>query len=151
MRAYRVGDGRFSLGSGEGAALYGGRWNSPGRRVVYASCDLATAMLEHLAASNGIVPKHSVWLELALPESVDVARIAPRDLHGWDATPPHASRLFGDRWLASYHSVALVVPSVVVPTGEHVVLNPVHHDFSKISKGPTNPLRWDRRGAALLG
>ncbi|MPZ19282.1 MAG: RES domain-containing protein [Luteitalea sp.] len=150
MRAYRLGDARFPLLSGEGAALYGGRWNSPGRRVVYASCDLATAMLEYLAASNDIVAKHSVWLELTLPEAVAVERVGRADLPEWDAHPPYASRLFGDQWLARSESIALVVPSVVVPTGENIVLNPAHPGFSKISAAPPNPLRWDRRLARLL-
>ena len=38
-------DGAFE---GEGARLYGGRWSSPGTRIVYAAESLALAVLEVL-------------------------------------------------------------------------------------------------------
>ena len=145
LQAYRVGDGRLPLMAGEGAALYGGRWNSPGRRVVYASADLATSMLEYLAASNGIVSRHSVWLELVIPDVVSRESVSSTDVEGWDADPPYASRAFGDRWLQELRSAVLIVPSVVVPSSRNVVLNPAHEDFSRIKSGRPNPLAWDRR------
>lgn len=145
MRVYRIGDGRLQLLTGEGAARHGGRWSSPGHRVVYAARDLGTAMLEYLAASNDIVAKHSVWIEITIPDTAAVDRVSRADLRGWDANPPDASRQFGDRWLAESRSVALIVPSVVVPTGENGVLNVAHPDFPTITSSPPTPLRWDRR------
>ena len=46
MRLYRIGDGRHPLWDGTGAALIGGRWNSPGRPLIYASLIYGGAMLE---------------------------------------------------------------------------------------------------------
>jgi RES domain-containing protein len=150
VRAYRVGDGRLSLLTGEGAARYGGRWNSAGRAAVYASCDLGTAMLEYLAASNDIIARHSVWIDITIPDGLRIERIAGDELPGWDADPPVTSRLHGDRWLGESRSVALIVPSVVVPAGDNVVLNPSHPDFRTIVAGPPTPLRWDQRLLALV-
>ena len=145
MRVYRIGDGRLPRLTGEGAARHGGRWNSPGHRVVYASRDLGTAMLEYLAASNDIIAKHSVWIEITIPGTAAIERVSRADLRGWDADLPDASRQFGDRWLAESRSVALIVPSVVVPTGENVVLNVAHPGFPIVTSSPATPLRWDRR------
>ena len=47
MRFYRIADARHSPESGEGARLHGGRWNSPGRAVIYACETQSGAMLEN--------------------------------------------------------------------------------------------------------
>jgi RES domain-containing protein len=39
--------------SGVGARLYGGRWNAPGRRLLYASLHLSLAVLETLPTPTG--------------------------------------------------------------------------------------------------
>ena len=48
MRVWRIARERYDPLSGEGARLYGGRWNSPGRPVVYAAGHSALAVLEAL-------------------------------------------------------------------------------------------------------
>jgi len=49
---------------------------------------------------------------------------------GWDLRPPsHASRAVGDRWLRDRRSVALRVPSVIVPQSWNVLINPAHKEF----------------------
>lgn len=40
------------LWDGTGAALVGGRWNSPGRPVIYGSLSYSCAMLEMLAHAS---------------------------------------------------------------------------------------------------
>lgn len=51
-RAYRIADRRHKIFDGQGAATFGGRWNSPGRRVIYAAETFAGAMLEVLVNAN---------------------------------------------------------------------------------------------------
>jgi hypothetical protein len=48
IQAYRIVKRKFlsTAFSGEGARLYGGRWNSPGVAVVYTSSALSLAILE---------------------------------------------------------------------------------------------------------
>ena len=58
LRAYRIADRRHKIFDGQGASLLGGRWNSPGRRVIYAAETYAGAMLEALVHANiGRLPK----------------------------------------------------------------------------------------------
>ena len=52
MRIYRIADSRHALWDGTGAAMVGGRWNSPGRAVIYGSLSYACSMLEILAFSS---------------------------------------------------------------------------------------------------
>ena len=60
MRFYRIADSRHSPESGEGARLHGGRWNSPGRAVIYACETMTGAMLEKFVHTNGRMPRHMV-------------------------------------------------------------------------------------------
>ena len=52
LRVYRIADRRHKIFDGQGAALLGGRWNSPGRRVIYAAETYSGTMLEMLANTN---------------------------------------------------------------------------------------------------
>jgi len=66
-----------------------------------------------------------------LPDTAIYA-LATEDLpSGWDRRPPgSALRAFGDRWLATRESVAMRVPSVVIPDGWNYVINAAHPDKS---------------------
>ena len=74
-RAWRIADGRFDPFSAIGASLVGGRWNSPGLGVIYASCTFAGAMLECLAhAGIGRVPRNHVAVDIVIPADGAVVR-----------------------------------------------------------------------------
>lgn len=144
--AYRIADGRFPLFDGAGAALYGGRWNSPGRPIVYAARSYPGAMLEILVHANGRMPRHHVAVELTLPPDLLIETFDSADVPGWDATDLIASRAVGDAWLEARTSVALIVPSVVTPPPEaNVLLNPAHPAFARIAVSAPTPVRWDAR------
>ena len=51
MRIYRIADRRHPIWDGTGAALVGGRWNSPGHPAIYGSLSHACAMLEILGSA----------------------------------------------------------------------------------------------------
>ncbi len=99
MRFFRIADARHSPESGEGARLYGGRWNSAGRSVIYACETYSGAMLEKLVHTSGRVPKHQVCVIFEAPDALTVNAIAPDDLTGWDQADMIASRAAGDGWL----------------------------------------------------
>ena len=117
MRVYRIADGRHPIWDGTGAALLGGRWNSPGRPAIYGSLSSACAMLEILAhAGIGRIPGTQQIVIAEVPdENALVERHEQASLpDGWDAEDSGAARQFGDDWLASRRSLVLVVPSVAV-------------------------------------
>jgi RES domain-containing protein len=145
MRFYRIADSRHSPESGEGARLHGGRWNSPGRAVIYA-CETQTgAMLEKLVHTNGRIPKHQVCVTYEAPNALKAIAIEPEAVPGWDDPDMIASRKAGDAWLESGESVILRVPSVVFSVERNVLLNPAHADFAKVRVVATEPVRWDDR------
>jgi RES domain-containing protein len=129
-----------------GAATFGGRWNSPGRRVIYAAETYAGAMLEMLANSNiGRVPKHHVWIEILIGEEVSVEELDARKVRRWDAPDQRASRMFGDRWYDEKRSTVLIVPSTVVRVERNVVINQDHPGFRKLRATKPKPVVWDER------
>jgi RES domain-containing protein len=147
MQAFRIADRRFSIFDGTGARLVGGRWNSPGRPVIYAAETFAGAVLEVLAHSNlGRIPKTHALVEITIPEAITVEWLEIADLRGWEAEDQIASRRFGDQWLIEQRSAVLLAPSVVTDGREHnVLINPEHPDFSRIISGKPQELHWDRR------
>lgn len=146
-QAWRIADGRFDPFSALGAALIGGRWNSPGHGVIYASRTYAGAMLECLAhAAIGRIPKTHVAIEITIAEAVAVERPDERSLPaGWDHSDLREARAFGDAWIRERRSAVLVVPSVVARREANVLLNPRHPDFRHVKAAPPESVIWDDR------
>jgi RES domain-containing protein len=147
MRCFRIGDARFPLFDGTGALLCGGRWNSPGRSVIYAAETYAGAILEILVHANlNRLPRAHAVITIEIPSDLEVERLSPSELAGWDAPEQAASRAFGDRWLAEARTAVLLVPSLVTQGREHnVLLNPVHPRFDRIAHSLPEPVAWDKR------
>ena len=117
--AWRLDESRFALtwDSGEGARLYGGGWNSRGRRIVYCSVDPSTAILE-VAVHKGFkaldtVPHVLTAAIVAEPASVHIVRPADVPNANWlrPGYPSAGQQAFGDRLLSAYPFV--VVPSAI--------------------------------------
>lgn len=149
---WRIVKGRHAATAfdGEGARLYGGRWNSPGVAVVYASESRALALLEVLAGLGDTTRLDAyVLIPARFPESLLTA-VDPGTLpEGWETyPPPAAAQGVGDRWIKTGVSAALKVPSVLVPGEWNYVLNPRHPDFGSVRIGPPELLLLDPR---LLG
>jgi len=145
MRFYRIADSRHSPASGEGARLHGGRWNSPGRAVIYA-CETQTgAMLEKLVHTNGRMPKHQVCVTFETPDTLKVATLEAKDVPAWDAQDMIESRRAGDAWIGKAQTAVLRVPSVVFDAERNVLINPDHPDYKRIKVASMEPVRWDER------
>jgi len=131
--------------SGRGAAIAGNRWNSPGTRIAYAATSRALAALEMLVhVTRETVPPDMVFVPVDVPDAlVREATGLPGD---WADTPwgPNARR-FGDRWAAEGRSLALLVPSVVVPAERNLLINPQHPAFGRIRIGRVEPFSFDPR------
>jgi RES domain-containing protein len=147
MRAFRIADRRHPVFDGTGARLIGGRWNSPGRAVIYAAETFAGALLEVLVHANlGRVPQTHAVIEISIPESISIETAYPQQIPGWDTPDQIASREFGDRWLREGRSAILLVPSLAAGGRErNVLINPEHSDFRRITASEPEDVRWDDR------
>jgi len=147
MRIFRIADSRHPVWSSTGAMLVGGRFNSPGRPLIYGALNFAGAMLEMLVhARIGKVPKRHVWVEVQVPDNVAIERVDARSLPpGWDAPDPQVARRFADRWIEEGRSAILVVPSVVARAECNAVVNPAHPDAVRLEVSAPQPVVWDQR------
>lgn len=147
VTGFRIADDRFPLLDGGGAFRCGGRWNSPGRHVIYAGVGFATAMLEKLVRTRiGRLPEGQQVTEIFVPAHVAAEEIGPADLPGWNEPGHLASRGFGDAWHEERRSAVLIVPSLPAMGYErNLLLNPLHVDFGEIRSSRPRPVTWDAR------
>jgi RES domain-containing protein len=116
--------------------------------VVFASATLSLAALERFVhADPDLEPIDLVALSIELAagvaiETVEIAEL-PRD---WRAYPaPSSLAGFGDRWLRGARTVALSVPSAVIPHERNFILNPMHGEFAKLTTRTAEPFSFDPR------
>ena len=145
MRLYRIADARFGPETGEGARLYGGRWNSPGRAVIYACTTYAGAMLEKLVHTGRQIPKHQVCVTFECPDDLPVTTLDANTIPGWSDEDYRTSRRAGDAWLLAVQTAILLVPSVVFEVERNALINPVHSDMARIRIASIDAIRWDDR------
>lgn len=145
MRLYRIADRRFGPTDGEGARRYGGRWNSPGRAVIYACTSLPGAMLEKLVHTGRRIPKNQVCVTFEMPDDLPIRELSLAQVPGWDASDQEASRRAGDAWLEEAATTVLLVPSVVFDVERNALINPMHRDFPQVQVVDISPVRWDAR------
>lgn len=133
--------------AGEGARLYGGRWNSRGVRVVYASTSLALAAVETFVnLEPNLRPRDLVSIKGEIADSVEIPRLELGTLPPrWYRTRDESLQRFGDEWIRSETSAALLVPSAAIRGEWNILLNPAHRDFAKIKFHPPERFEFDVR------
>ena len=136
--------------AGKGARITGGRWNSKGMAVLYASSTIALTVLETVVhLSSGGLPLNRQLVRIDIPdglwarrEEVDQETAIP----GWNALPAGTASLgFGDGWLRAQRSAVLVVPSVIVPEERNILVNPAHPDAKDITARKVRKWTYDPR------
>jgi RES domain-containing protein len=132
--------------TGEGAQRTGGRWNSAGVAVVYASEHKSLAVLEMLVHLDLQDAAHYLTFRLDFDEAL-TERCPPGRLpSGWrEEMPARATRRLGDAWVREGRSAVLAVPSAIIPEELNYLLNPAHADFRKIAIGKPVPFTFDPR------
>ena len=133
---------------GEGARLYGGRWNSKGKACIYLASAESLAMLEVMVHLDDYrLLEHYALLEVSIPEASLLCLPADSRPEDWMVEPAPASTAeIGDSWLESQSSLALAVPSVVVPRETNYLINPEHPDFQALADSAREvPFTPDKR------
>ena len=132
--------------TGEGAWHTGGRWNSPGVSMVYASEHKSLAVLEILVHLDPQDALHQLTYRIEFDEALVEHLSRDRLPAGWrEEMPARAARELGNAWVRENRSAVLAVPSVIIPEELNYLLNPAHPGFKKISIGKPTPFTFDSR------
>ena len=132
---------------GEGPRVFGGRWNSAGKRVTYVSESQSLAALEVLVhlQDTSVLSSYSVirvTFDEALVTAVDPATLPKH----WRRSPPAAElQAIGDDWIDGASSAVLEVPSAVVDGERNYLINPAHQDVRRIVTDPPVRFEFDSR------
>lgn len=154
LTAWRIAKTRYAGAAfdGEGARVNGGRWNSVGVRVAYASQSVALAVLEVLAGieKTSLLPSYSLVSVRFDPAAVEVLTPSalPDNWRGYPA-PSDAQRI-GDRWVAECRSLVLQVPSAIIEAESNFLLNPAHPAFASIERSAPTAFDIDPRLVAAV-
>jgi RES domain-containing protein len=149
-RVYRVLRKAFARApfDGEGAYRYGGRWSSPGVRLSYTSEHQSLAMLEYFVhLDEGDPPGDLVLAVAEIPDDLPREKIEPGRLpENWrdSAAPPELGRI-GDEFVQVGAECQLLVPSVLAPSENNCLINPVHPDYKRMVVREVEPLSYDPR------
>ena len=134
--------------SGEGAARYGGRWNSLGMPAMYAAGSLSLAVLEVLVhVDTDLLSNDFVAFAVDIPEELPSESIILDELpKNWrDEYPPEYCCQLGNQWLQAGTTAILWVPSAIVPNETIALLNPRHQDFGQLVIHPAESFQFDHR------
>ncbi len=132
--------------SGEGARLYGGRWNPKGTAVVYTAASRALALLEMLVQDEPLRAAYLI-IPATIPDTVRIEQVMIKSLpHNWIiAAQGETLPTIGRTWITRGKSAVLAVPSAVMPAETNYLLNPLHPDFDHIQIGQAQRLQTDLR------
>lgn len=132
--------------TGDGARLYGGRWNEKGWALVYTAQSQSLALLEMLVQDDALRAQY-VLIPARIPATLAVTTVRERDLPSdWRTLQARAAlQAIGQQWLMAGKTAVLDVPSAVLPAERNYLLNPRHPDFKRIKIGKPQSLQADTR------
>ncbi|WP_417603240.1 RES family NAD+ phosphorylase [Owenweeksia hongkongensis] len=149
MKLYRITHPNHAYDiRGMGAKLYGGRWNSEGKAVVYTASTISLAMLETMTHTDVEWLRKPFSLNiLSIPDSLHIQKLTEDKLTSdWKNFPYSPSTVeYGDNWIDNRLTAILQVPSAVNSFESNFLLNPLHPDFYQIKVEEVKKIKFDLR------
>jgi len=147
MIVYRITNSAYKNDlSGNGAKLYGARWNSKGTQMLYTAEHISLSVLEMLVNTN--FKDYSTELDLLyiqLPADPVMSEIKLTRLkENWKEDVSY-TKFIGDEFIKQNQSLLLKVPSAVIHEEYNFLVNPLHPDFKKVKLTKTKSFWPDKR------
>ncbi len=132
--------------SGEGARLYGGRWNNKGFAALYTSQSVSLGLLEVLVNAKNLAALQQLSLmRIEIPQAYEASIYKADHLkadwyHDFDYT-----QWIGSEFLQKKEHLLLECPSAVVFEEKNYMLNPLHKDYKRIELLQAKSFVFDKR------
>lgn len=132
--------------SGNGAKLFGGRWNSVGLPVLYTTENISLAVLEILVrADMQTIPLTYHLIKIDIPDAIQSLSIITGKLKTAWKDDLGYTQWMGDEFIKSNKLLLLKVPSAIVDEENNYILNPGHGDFKKVKISAVKKFQFDKR------
>lgn len=149
MLLYRLSNEQYIRDlSGEGARLFGGRWNRKGTAMLYTSEHCSLALLELIVHTpHTLLPEEISLLKLFIPDELNITTMDRQQIPAnWRQFPaPDSLADIGTKWIHEDENVGLRVPSVLVPDEWNILLNPSSPNYKEIKIQSVEPFQIDSR------
>jgi RES domain-containing protein len=148
MIVYRLSRTKYANDlSGEGARLFGGRWNNRLTACIYTSQNRALAVLEYTVnITADDIPRALSMVTLHIPDDKMIEITEPMLPGNWKEAPaPASAKDFGTRILKAMRYPVIKVPSVIIPQEFNFILNPFHPDSAAFVVAGINDFVYDTR------
>ncbi len=132
--------------SGTGAARYPGRWNSKNTYILYTAATPSLALLESVVHISKIIQDKYSMATIYLPDNM-LEEVTVKDLpENWSVfPPPDYLKKYGDDFVRKQKSLALKVPSAIMPEDGNILINPSHPDIKLVKIETIRPITIDSR------
>ena len=119
--------------SGNGAALYPGRWNKKGTPVLYTGESKEIALLENIVHIPPMITPDLDILVIEIPDD-SIFQLTIADLpSNWHQFPaPTILSEIGQKWIDKGKDLALKVPSSIIHSANNIILNCNHKDYKAV-------------------
>lgn len=146
MIVYRLSVSAFANDiSGEGAGIYGGRWNPAGLAALYTSENISLCILEILVRTGKKTsPDTYMLISISIPDNGIFSLEKKKLKTGWQHNPEYTQEI-GKGFLKENQTLCMKVPSAIVPQENNFLLNPLHPDFKKVKIISSELLELDKR------
>jgi RES domain-containing protein len=132
--------------TGNGAKLFGGRWNSTGFAVLYTTENISLAVLEILVRADPYtIPLTYHLVTIEIPDNIQPLAIAQAKLKTAWKDDIGYTQWMGDEFVKSNESLYLKVPSAIVDPENNFILNPKHADLKKVKIVAVKKFMFDKR------
>jgi len=147
MIIYRLANTQFKDDfKGEGAALFGGRWNSVGMPMFYASSHISLAVLELLVNKRTSAYFNISFhlIEMQIPNNA-ILEISSQALKNKWQHDMEYTQFIGDQFLQESQKWILQVPSAVIEEEHNYLVNPNHPNMTKMKINSSRSYKLDTR------
>lgn len=147
MIVYRICKSEFKDDiSGNGAKLYGSRWNHTGIPLLYTAEHISLAALEMLVhISFNEIPRSFHLLSIKIPENISGNELKYDKMRkGWEDDEGYTAWI-GSEFIKQKSSLYMKVPSIIVKEECNFLLNPLHADYKKVQIAEARPFNFDKR------
>jgi RES domain-containing protein len=136
MKLYRLTKRKYAnLLDGEGASIFGSRWNSKGVKMIYTASSRSLAMAEVLVnLSTEYLPTNYVMVEYEITEQFDILSYEYFKFPKlwYSKSKLTYTQNLGDEFVNQQSHFIMQVPSVVVLGDFNYLINPNHPDIVKL-------------------